>query len=171
MRAILVETLDGPAAVWFGHVPEPKAGNGDMVIDVRVAGVVFPDVLQTQGGYQERPELPFVLGKELAGVVRSAPASSRLRPGDRFAAFTSLGAFAEVAAVDAGLALPLPARMSFAEAACLPLNYLTAHLALVHRGRLAAGETVLVHGAAGGRVVAAPAFRRANPGGGNYPAA
>jgi NADPH2:quinone reductase len=112
--------------------------------------VVFPDVLQTQGRYQETPELPFVLGKEFAGVVRSAPEPSGLHPGDRVAAYVSQGAFAEVAVVDAGLVLPLPEQMSFAEAACLPLNYLTAHLALIHRGRLAAGETVLVHGAAGG---------------------
>jgi NADPH:quinone reductase len=150
MHGILVETLDGPASVRLADVPEPKAGDGDVVIDVRAAGVVFPDVLQTRGLYQERPEPPFVLGKELAGVVRSAPASSGLRPGDRVAAFTAQGAFAEVAVVDAGLALPVPERMSFAEAACLPLNYLTAHLALIYRGRLAAGETVLVHGAAGG---------------------
>nr|QIZ01131.1 NADPH:quinone oxidoreductase family protein [Streptomyces sp. S1D4-11] len=150
MRAIVVEALDGPAAVRLRDVPEPKAGGSDVVIDVRAAGVVFPDVLKTRGLYQERPELPFVLGQECAGVVRSAPVASGLRPGDRVAAFTPQGAFAEVVAVDAGLVLPLPEGVPFEKAACLPLNYLTAHAALVHRGRLTAGETVLVHGAAGG---------------------
>jgi NADPH2:quinone reductase len=119
-------------------------------MDVRAAGVVYGDVLKTRGLYQERPELPFVLGQECAGVVRSAPTSSGLGPGDRVAAFTPQGAFYEVVAVDAGLVLPLPERLPFAEAAALPLNYLTAPAALAHRGQLAAGETVLVHGAAGG---------------------
>jgi NADPH2:quinone reductase len=146
----MVDDLDGPAGVRLGNVPEPTAGVNDVVVEVRAAALVFPDVLKTQGRYQERPELPFVLGSECAGLVRSAPPASGLRAGDRVTAFVSEGAFAEVVAVDAAGVFPLPAGVSFAQGACLPVNYLTAHAALVHRGRLAAGETVLVHGAAGG---------------------
>lgn len=149
MRAIVVDSLDGPAGLRLAEVPEPEAGE-DVVIDVKAAGVVFPDVLKTRGSYQERPALPFVLGSECAGVVRSAPAGGRVKAGDRVAVFTPQGAFAEVVAVPADAALPVPDNVTFAEGACLPVNYLTAHAALRYRGRLAAGETVLVHGAAGG---------------------
>src|SRR5690606_17941903 len=107
-------------------------------------------VLQTKGLYQYRPELPFILGSEVAGVVREAPEGSSLRPGDRVAAFTSTGAFAEVVAAPADQVLPLPDEVGFAAGACLPMNYLTAHFALLVRGHLREGQKVLVQGAAGG---------------------
>jgi NADPH2:quinone reductase len=121
-----------------------------MLVDVAAAGVNFPDVLQTKGLYQYRPELPYTLGSEIAGTVREAPAGSPFAPGDRVVAFTSQGAFAEVAAVDADHVLPLPDNVAFDAGAGLPMNYLTAHFALVVRGHLQAGQAVLVHGAAGG---------------------
>ncbi len=150
MRAVQVVRLDGPAAVEVRDVPEPARGPDQVLVDVRAAGVNFPDVLQSKGLYQHRPELPFTLGSEVAGVVREAPDGSPLRPGDRVAAFTSTAAFAEVVAAPADHVLPLPDSVGFPAGACLPMNYLTAHFALLVRGHLRAGQTVLVHGAAGG---------------------
>jgi NADPH2:quinone reductase len=150
VRAVQVVRLDGPAAVEVRAVPEPQRRLDEVLVEVRAAGVNFPDVLQTKGLYQYRPELPFTLGSEVAGVVREAPEESPLRPGDRVAAFPGTGAFAEVVAVHADHVLPLPEEVSFAAGACLPMNYLTAHFALLVRGHLREGQTVLVHGAAGG---------------------
>ncbi len=150
MRAVQVVSLDGPSAVELRDVPEPKAGADEVLIDVRAAGVNFPDVLQTRGLYQYRPELPYTLGSEIAGVVREAPASAAVKAGDRVVAFSSTGAFAEVVAVASDHVLPLPDEIPFPAGACLPMNYLTAHFALLVRGHLQAGQSVLVHGAAGG---------------------
>ncbi|MDT7552135.1 MAG: NADPH:quinone reductase [Pseudonocardiales bacterium] len=150
MRAVQVVRLDGPAAVEVRDVPEPVRGPDDVLVDVRAAGVNFPDVLQTKGLYQYRPELPFTLGAEAAGVVRAVPDGSPLRPGDRVVAFTTTGAFGEVVAVSPDGVLPLPENVGFEAAAGLPMNYLTAQFALVVRGHLRAGQVVLVHGAAGG---------------------
>ncbi|GAA1198937.1 NADPH:quinone oxidoreductase family protein [Pseudonocardia alaniniphila] len=150
MRSVQVVRLDGPAAVEVRDVPEPQRRADEVLIEVRAAGVNFPDVLQSKGLYQYRPDLPFVLGSEVAGVVREAPDGSPLQPGQRVVAFAGTGAFAEVVAVNADHVLPLPDEVSFAAGACLPMNYLTAHFALLVRGHLQAGQTVLVHGAAGG---------------------
>ncbi len=150
MRAVQVVRLDGPAAVEMGDLPEPTRTPQQVLVDVAAAGVNFPDVLQTKGLYQYRPELPYTLGSEIAGTVREAPDGSPLAPGDRVVAFTSSGGFAEVAAVDADHVLPLPDNVAFDAGAGLPMNYLTAHFALVVRGHLEAGQAVLVHGGAGG---------------------
>jgi NADPH2:quinone reductase len=107
-------------------------------------------VLQTRGQYQLKPPLPFVPGSEVAGTVRSAPAGAGVKEGDRVAAFCALGGFAEVAVAPEFLTFPLPDALDFAQGAGLILNYHTAWFALKLRGRLAAGDTVLVHGAAGG---------------------
>ena len=150
MRAVQITRLDGPAALEVVDVPEPQAGPGTVLVDVHVAGVTFPEVLQSRGEYQLKPELPFVPGSEVAGTVRSVPEGSALTTGQRVAAFPGLGAYAEVAAVPEGMVFPLPDRLSFLQGAALPMNYLTMHFGLVQRGRLREGETVLVHGAAGG---------------------
>lgn len=150
MRAVRVVSLDGPGSLELAEVDEP-AGSGGIVIDVHAAGVAFPDALLTRGRYQYRPELPFTLGAELAGVVRSAPADARVRPGDRVLGLTMLGgAMAETAVLDAERVFPLPDSVSFEAGAGLLFNDLTVYFALTVRGRLAPGETVLVHGAAGG---------------------
>jgi NADPH2:quinone reductase len=161
VRAVQVVTLNGPAAVQLSEVPEPTTSGGSVVVEVHAAGVAFPDVLLTRGRYQYRPDPPFTLGAEISGVVRSAPAGSAVRPGDRVAAFPMFGGFAEVVAVQPHLVLPLPDSVSFETGAALPMNYLTAHFALLRRGRLTAGETVLVHGAAGGVGTAAVQLARA----------
>ena len=150
MRAARVTRLDGPASVTVDEIDEPVAGEGELLVDVHEAGVNFPDVLLTKGLYQFKPDLPFVLGSECAGVVRAAPEGSAFRPGDRVAAFPMFGAFAETVAVREPFVFPLPDSVGFRTAAALPMNYLTVHFALVRRGRLQPGETVLVHGAAGG---------------------
>ena len=149
MRAVQITRLDGPSALEVVDVPEPS-GDGQVVVDVHVAGVTFPEVLQSRGEYQLKPELPFVPGSEVAGVVRSAPEGSGLSAGQRVAAFPGLGGFAEVVSVSPEMVFPLPDHVSFAAGAALPMNYLTVHFGLTTRGQLRAGETVLVHGAAGG---------------------
>jgi NADPH2:quinone reductase len=150
MRAARVTRTDGPQAVEVAEVPDPTAGAGEVLIEVRAAGVNFPDLLLTQDKYQYKPELPFTLGGELAGVVAEAPADSEFTPGDRVAASTSTGAFAELAVAQVQSVYPLPDPVGFAAGACLPMNYLTMTFALITRGQLQKGETVLVQGAAGG---------------------
>jgi NADPH:quinone reductase len=156
VRAVQISELTGPQGLKLVDVPEPEAAHplaGDgrvVVIDVEAAGVSFPEVLQSRGEYQLKPDLPFVPGAEVAGTVRSAPDGSRLRPGDRVAAMSMLGGFAEVAAAPEFLTFPLAGELDVAQGAGLILNYHTAYFSLVTRGRLQEGETVLVHGAAGG---------------------
>ena len=156
MKAQQITDLTGPeTALDLVDVPEPEAshmltpGSG-VVVDVAAAGVSFPEVLQTRGEYQVKPPLPFVPGSEVAGVVRSAPEGASVKPGDRVAAFCMLGGFAEVAVAPEFLTFALSDDLDFAQGASLILNYHTAYFALVTRGRLEEGETVLVHGAAGG---------------------
>lgn len=150
MRAAQVQRLDGPEAVRLVDVPVPAPRPGHVQIEVHAAGVTFPDVLLTRGEYQVKPEPPFVPGAEVAGTVLDAPGCTTVRPGDRVAAFCSLGGFAEVAVAPEMAVFPLPDTTSFATGAALPMNTFTVHFALVRRGSLCAGETVLVHGAAGG---------------------
>ena len=149
MRAIRVTRLDGPDAVELAEVDEPT-GDG-VLVDVYAAGAAFPDALLTRGLYQYRPDPPFVLGAEIAGVVRSAPDGSHVRPGDRVVGLTMLtGGMAEVAVLSPDRVFKLPDNVSFEAGAGLLFNDLTMYFALTVRGRLRQGETMLVHGAAGG---------------------
>jgi NADPH2:quinone reductase len=156
MRALQIVELGGPSSLKLVDIPEPEpahmlAPDGKAVlVDVEAAGVSFPEVLQSRGEYQFKPDLPFVPGAEVAGTVRSAPDGAAVSAGDRVAAFTMLGGFAEVAAAPAHLTFKLPDSLDAAQGAGLVLNYHTAWFSLVMRGRLREGETVLVHGAAGG---------------------
>ena len=150
MRAVQISSLDGPSAVSLVDLPEPVAGPGQVLVDVHVAGVSYPEVLQTRGLYQLKPELPFVPGAEVSGTVRTAPEGAHVSVGDRVVAFPGLGGYGEVVAASLETVFRLPDRISFEAGAALPMNYLTVHFGLVQRGRLQAGETVLVHGAAGG---------------------
>lgn len=149
MRALQVTALTGPDAVRLIDVDEPVDDGRHLIVDIAFAGVSFPDLLQTKGMYQIRPEPPFVPGVEAAGVVRSAPAGSGFSPGDRVAVW-GMSLHAERVAVRPEQAFLLPDRMSLAEGAAFVLNYQTALFCLVDRGRLTAGESVLVMGAAGG---------------------
>ena len=161
MRAVQVVRLDGPEAVEVNEVEEPGAGGDQVLIDVEAAGVVFPDLLLTRGEYQMKPELPFVLGSEVAGTVREAPEGSGFAAGDRVAALPVLGGFAGTVASSTETVFPLPDTVSFNVGAGLPMNYLTAHFVLETRARLGEGETVLVHGAAGGVGIACTQFAKA----------
>lgn len=150
MRAAQVVRLDGPSGVEVVSVDEPEEVSGEYLVDVHAVGVSFPDLLLSAGKYQLKPEVPFTLGVDFAGVVRSGPAGSDFQPGDRVAGWGYHGNAADVVSADADHLFPLPDAYSFVQGACLPMNYLTTHFALLTRGALAAGETVLVHGAAGG---------------------
>jgi NADPH:quinone reductase len=156
MRAVQIAELSGPdSALKQVDLPEPEPshpltpGSG-VVIDVHAAGVSFPEVLQSRGQYQIQPDLPFVPGSEVAGTVRSAPEGSGLSEGDRVAGCCLLGGWAEVAVAPDFLTFELPDQLDYAQGSGLILNYHTAYFSLKMRGRLADGETVLVHGAAGG---------------------
>ncbi|MGH2804353.1 MAG: NADPH:quinone oxidoreductase family protein, partial [Thermoleophilaceae bacterium] len=156
MRAVQIAELSGPrSGLALADLPEPEPshtltpGSG-VVVEVHAAGVSFPELLQSRGQYQLQPPLPFVPGSEVAGIVRSAPDRAAVSAGDRVAAGCMLGAFAEVAVAPEFLAFPLSDELDFAQGAGLVLNYHTAWFALRLRGRLAEGESVLVHGAAGG---------------------
>ncbi len=158
MKALQIVDLTGPdTALALSEVPEPDSppshllspGSG-VLVEVHAAGVSFPEVLQTRGQYQVKPPLPFIPGSEIAGIVREATPGASVKPGDRVAAFCALGAFAELAVAPEFLTFPLAPELDFAQGAGLILNYHTAYFALVLRGRLTEGETVLVHGAAGG---------------------
>ncbi len=159
MRAALITTLTGPTGVEVEDVPEPVSSGDQVLIDVAYAGVGFPDLLQTRGEYQRRPELPFIPGWEVAGVVRAG--TGRFRTGDRVAALPMLGGLAETVTVPADRVFPLPENVSLDKGAALALNYLTMHFALIRRAQLRGGESVLVHGGAGGVGTAACQLARA----------
>jgi NADPH2:quinone reductase len=156
MRAIQIVEESGPdSALALVDLPEPEPSHmltpgAGVVVEVHAAGVSFPELLQTRGQYQMKPPLPFVPGSEVGGVVLSAPDGAAVEPGDRVAAFCALGGFAETAVAPEFFTFALSPELDFAQGAALILNYHTAYFALLLRGRLAAGETVLVHGAAGG---------------------
>jgi NADPH2:quinone reductase len=156
MKAIQIVEESGPeSALRLLELAEPEPSHmltpgAGVVIDVHAAGVSFPEVLQTRGQYQMKPPLPFVPGSEVAGIVRSAPDGASVRAGDRVAAFCALGGFAETAVAPEFFTFALPSVLDFAQGASLILNYHTAYFSLALRGRLTEGETVLVHGAAGG---------------------
>jgi NADPH2:quinone reductase len=147
MRAVQVLTPTGPADVVVRDVDEPTPGPDDVLVDVHVVGISFPDLLLSKGQYQMRPEPPFTLGVDVAGTVVSGPG---FEPGQRVAGVVPYGGAAERAVIPAVSTFALPDRMSFDQGAALPMNYLTAHFALAERGDLREGETVLVHGASGG---------------------
>ncbi|HTA32860.1 MAG TPA: NADPH:quinone oxidoreductase family protein [Solirubrobacteraceae bacterium] len=156
MRAVQIVEETGPdSALALVELPEPEPSHpftpgAGVVVEVHAAGVSFPELLQTRGQYQLKPPLPFVPGSEVAGIVRSAPAGARVQPGDRVAAFCALGGFAETAVAPEFFTFALSPELDFAQGAALILNYHTAYFALLLRGRLKQGETLLVHGAAGG---------------------
>ena len=151
MRAIRCHHLDGPSSLVLEDVAEPVPAPGGITVTVAAAALNFADTLVTRGQYQEKPPLPFTPGFELAGTVRAVhPDVADLAVGQRVLATVTAGAFAEVAAVRAADAVVLPATMPFDVAAAFPIAYGTAHGALAWRARLHAGETLLVHGAAGG---------------------
>ena len=150
MRSVQVVNLVGPAGVEVVEAPEPTVTGRQVLVEVHALGVSWPDLLQSRGEYQLKPDLPFQLGVDFAGVVREAPEGSGFAAGDRVACCLPYGGGADLVAVDPESVFPLPDGVSFEKGAALPMNYLTAQFALETRGHLREGETVLVNGAAGG---------------------
>jgi len=151
MRAVQITRLDGPESVEIVEIDEPQADPALVCVDVHAAGVAFPDALLTRGLYQYKPDPPFTPGSEIAGVVRSAPEGSGFASGDRVVGLTGMsGGMAELAYLSPDLTFALPDAVSLTAGAGILFNDLTVHFALTERGRLRKGETVLVHGAAGG---------------------
>lgn len=150
MRALQLEAYEGPEALRLVDWPDPVPNAEGVIIDVRAIGINYPDLLITKGTYQVKPPLPFVPGSEVAGVVSHAPEGSGWSVGDRLAAFVWSGGYAEKVHAPLNAVLRLPESMDFSTGAATIINYHTVHFALSRRGRLAAGETLLVLGAAGG---------------------
>ncbi len=156
MKAVVCKAWGLPDSLVLEELPDPVPGPGQVLVEVRAAGVNFPDVLIVQGKYQFKPDLPFTPGCELAGVVRAVGADvAHYKAGDRVIGFVAQGAFAQLALVPAAALMPMPAGMDFDTAAAITLTYGTSHHAVVDRAALKAGETMLVLGAAGGVGLAA----------------
>ncbi|MFT5333129.1 MAG: NADPH2:quinone reductase [Halioglobus sp.] len=131
--------------------PAPEVGDKDVLIDVKAAGLNFPDVLIIQGKYQIQPEMPFIPGGECSGTVAAVGSSvTRFKVGDDVISMGSTGAFCEQVAVNEHAAFPMPKGLSFEQAAGISITYFTSYYALKQRANLQAGETLLVLGAAGG---------------------
>lgn len=150
MKAWLVEDWCTPEQMRWADLPLPEPGPGQVRVRVAAAALNFLDTLMMAGRYQERPPLPFTPGVELSGIVDAVGAGVELSPGARVCGLVSYGAFAEYAVVDAADLYPVPDGIDLETAAALPVVYGTAHHALVARGRMQAGETLLVLAAAGG---------------------
>ncbi len=142
MRALRLHATDGPDSLVLDEIDEPQPMDGFVLCDVDAAGIGFVDLLTTMGEYQIKPPTPFSPATEFVGRRRDT--------GERVVGVAMFAALQEVAPALGFAVFPIPDAMTDEQGAALPINYQTAHLALVRRGRLAPGETVLVHGAAGG---------------------
>jgi NADPH2:quinone reductase len=140
VRAILLRETGGPDRLELAEVPDPVAGDGQVLLDVRAAGINFADVLVRQGRYPQAPPLPAVLGNEVAGEV----------DGRRVMALPQGGGYGERVAVDADALVPIPDSASFEEGAAFLLTFLTAWIPLTRQVHLEPGATVLVHAGSGG---------------------
>jgi NADPH2:quinone reductase len=163
MKALLSRAPGGPETLELAELPDPVAGPGQLLVAVKACAINFPDVLMIEDKYQFRPERPFAPGGEIAGVVEAVGEGvSGWSPGDRVIAMIGHGGLVEKVAIDAARALKLPEGRSFAEGSALILTYATSIHALLDRGRLKAGETLLVLGAAGGVGLAAVELGKAH---------
>ena len=157
MKAIVCEAYGGPEVLAWREVPDPPPpGPGEVLLRLLARGVQYVDVLMAAGTYQFRPEPPFIPGSEAAGEVLAVGAGvTRFRPGDQVMSRHRLGAFAERTVVPESACEPVPPGLTLEQAGVFRAAHATAYHALLQRGRLAAGETVLIHGAAGGIGIAA----------------
>ena len=156
IRALLSHEPGGPETLRLDELPDPTPGPGELLVRVRACAINYPDVLIIEDKYQLKPPRPFAPGSEIAGeVIAAGEGVSGWSPGDRLIAATGFGGLVEKIAIPASRAIPLPPDRSFEEGSALLLTYATAIHALVDRGRLQAGQTLLVLGAAGGVGIAA----------------
>jgi NADPH:quinone reductase-like Zn-dependent oxidoreductase len=151
MKAIIIRSFKGPHGLTFEDKPDPELRDGTVLIDVKASGVNFADLMMTQGLYRDAPPLPFTPGYEVAGTVEKVGRGvTDINPGDRVIAATYFQGYATKVAADATKTFPLPSRLSFSQGAAILVNYFTAWVALHEMARLKSGDTVLIHGAAGG---------------------
>ena len=151
MRAVVCHEFTGPAALRLEDIPEPRPGTGQVRILVEACGVNFADSLISRGQYQKQPQPPFSPGFEVSGKVLELGAGvEELKIGDRVIAMTPHGGYAEQVVADSNRCVQMPATMSWQDGAAFPVVFGTSHIALWHRARLQAGETLVVHGASGG---------------------
>ena len=156
MKAIVCRELGPPSVLRLEDLPEPEMGPGQARVKINAAGINFPDILTVEGSYQHKPALPFIAGFETAGeVIEVAPDVDCVAPGDRVMMGVRPGGFAEQAVADAHTLLPTPRVFDDITAAAFRVTYVTAHHCLLQRGRLQAGEWVLIHSATGGVGLAA----------------
>jgi NADPH2:quinone reductase len=156
VKAVVCRQFGPPESLTIEDLPSPRPGAGEVVVSVRAASLNFPDVLVIQNKYQMKPPLPFSPGSELAGVVKEVGADVKsVAPGDRVMAAVGVGAFAEEVAIDAAKLHRIPDGMSDEDASGFLYTYGTCEHALLDRGALQAGETLLVLGASGGIGIAA----------------
>jgi NADPH2:quinone reductase len=156
MRALLSENPGGPETLRLAELANPQAGPGEILVRVRACSINYPDVLIIEDKYQLKPPRPFAPGSEIAGEVAAVGEGVKgWSAGDRVIAATGFGGLAEMAVIPAARAIPLPPERSFEQGSALLITYATAIHALVDRGRLQAGQTLLVLGAAGGVGMAA----------------
>jgi len=150
MKALVAQELCGPPGLIYTDVADPVPPPDSVLVDVRAAGVCFPDLLLIGGQYQLRIDPPFIPGTEVAGVVRAAPEGSGFTPGDRVFGPVMLGGFAEQAIIPLSSVMSTPSQLDDGQAVSLLVNYLTMYFALQRRAALQPGETVLVLGSGGG---------------------
>jgi NADPH:quinone reductase-like Zn-dependent oxidoreductase len=161
MRQVFIPRYGGPEVFEMRERPDPAPGDGEIRIRVRAAGVNFADVLARLGLYPDAPKPPMVVGYEAAGHIDAVGrAVVGFGEGDRVVGLTRFGGYADTVVIPAAQAFRIPEDLSDAEAAAVPVNYLTASLALYRMAALAPGETVLVHNAGGGVGVAATQLAR-----------
>ncbi|MBI3068777.1 MAG: NADPH:quinone oxidoreductase family protein [Betaproteobacteria bacterium] len=163
MRACLLRAFGSPEELRLEEIPDPIPGETEVLVEVRAAGVTYAELLVIQGKYQVLPKLPFVPGKELAGVVLAVGDGVKsLRPGDRVLGLAPLGAYADKASIEESRCFALPAGVPFADAAAMGIAYQAAYFALFERGTYKQGESVLVNGASGAVGLAAVQLARAS---------
>lgn len=161
MRQAVIARYGAPEVFAMREAPDPAPGAGELRIRVRAAGINFADVLARLGLYPDAPKPPLVVGYEVAGVVDGiGTGATGFADGDRVVALTRFGGYSDVVVVPATQAFHFPAELSDAEAAAIPVTYLTAALALYRMAALSAGETVLIHNAGGGVGIAATQLAR-----------
>ena len=166
MRAMVVRRYGPPEVFEYSEVPDPQPAAGQVLLRARAVGVNFADLLQRMGIYPGTPKPPFIPGFEVAGIVEQVssstqPPASDLAPGARVVALATFSAYAERVAVPAHLVFRLPDDVPFAEAAAIPVNYLTAYHSMFQMGNLQPGDRILIHGAAGGVGIAVVQLARA----------
>ena len=156
MKAVRCNAWGLPDTLVVEDIATPQPQAGEVLLEVNAASVNYPDVLIVQKKYQMQPELPFTPGTEIAGTVRAlGEGVTKVKLGDRVIAFVGLGGFAELAVAAAKTLIPIPPGISDEIAASFTMAYGTSHHAVIDRGELKAGQTMLVLGAAGGVGLAA----------------